>query len=175
MSPATTTTTMAVPRHVARPRAGLLQPGDAAPSFSLAGTDGESWTLAKLKGRRFVLYFYPRDDTPGCTREACDFRDRHGALASAGALVLGVSSDSLASHAKFRAKYDLPFPLLSDPNRDVAKAFGVVGEKSMYGRTTIGVIRSTFVVGPDGRIEHAISPVKVDGHAAAIAELTASA
>jgi peroxiredoxin Q/BCP len=154
-------------------RAGQPQPGDAAPPFSLVADDGETWTLEKLAGRRFVLYFYPKDDTPGCTRQACDFRDRFAALRSAGVQVLGVSSDSLASHAKFRAKYDLNFPLLSDPDRSTAQTYGVVGEKTLYGRTSIGVIRSTFVVGPDGHIEHVISPVKVDGHVARVAELTA--
>jgi peroxiredoxin Q/BCP len=120
-----------------------------------------------------VIYFYPRDDTPGCTKEACDFRDHFATLQSAGIEVLGVSPDTLASHAKFRAKYDLVFPLLSDPDRGVAQAYGAVGEKTLYGRKSIGVIRSTFVVGPDGRIEHVIAPVKVDGHAAKVAALTA--
>ena len=149
-------------------KGAALKAGDRAPAFALAGDDGDTWSLERLKGERFVLYFYPRDDTPGCTREACDFRDRHARFEDAGVRVLGVSSDSLASHGKFRGKYSLPFTLLSDPDRSVAQAFGVVGEKSMYGRKTIGVIRSTFVVGPDARIEHVVSPVRVDGHADAI-------
>ncbi|MBK8237542.1 MAG: peroxiredoxin [Deltaproteobacteria bacterium] len=138
------------------------------PSWSLDGDDGVRWSSSSLAGSRYVLYFYPRDATPGCTVEACDFRDRHAAFEAAGVRVFGISSDTLASHAKFRAAQRLPFTLLSDPERAVASAFGVVGEKSMYGRKTIGVIRSTFVIGPDGRVEHAWSPVRVAGHAEAV-------
>ncbi len=147
---------------------GVPQRGDRAPTFELAGDDGTTWSTERLAGERFVLYFYPKDDTPGCTRQACDFRDRHARFEAAGVRVFGVSSDSLKSHEKFRSKYQLPFTLLSDPDRTVATAFGVVGEKSMYGRKTIGVIRSTFVIGADGRIEHVVSPVRVDGHVEAI-------
>jgi peroxiredoxin Q/BCP len=142
--------------------------GDPAPHFDLPGDDGQRHSLAALRGRRFALFFYPRDSTPGCTTEACDFRDRHAALLSAGVQVLGVSGDDLKSHAKFRGKHALPFPLLSDAGNAVARAYGVFGEKTLYGRVSQGIIRSTFLVGPDGRIEAAWSPVKVNGHAEAV-------
>jgi peroxiredoxin Q/BCP len=153
-----------------------LKPGDRAPSFSLAADDGKTYSLAELLhpsgsesgGRRVILYFYPRDSTPGCTTEACDFRDRLPAFTSAGAQILGVSGDSLASHGRFRAKYGLNFPLLSDPDNRVAAAYGAFGEKQMYGRTVTGIIRSTFVIGPDGRLEAVHSPVRVAGHADAL-------
>ncbi len=115
-----------------------------------------------------MIYFYPRDNTPGCTTEACDFRDRHDAFARAGIRIFGVSADSLASHRSFRDKQQLPFTLLSDPGNTVAASFGVVGNKTLYGRTSIGVIRSTFVVGPTGEIEHTVSPVRVPGHVDAL-------
>ncbi len=115
-----------------------------------------------------VLYFYPRDSTPGCTTEACDFRDRHAAFAAAGATVLGVSGDDLRSHARFRGKQGLNFPLLADVDHAVASAYGVYGEKMMYGRAVQGIVRSTFVIGPDGRLEAIWRPVKVPGHAEAV-------
>lgn len=142
--------------------------GDPAPAFDLPGDDGQRHTLAGLKGRRFVLFFYPRDNTPGCTTEACDFRDRHAALLAAGVQVLGVSGDDLKSHAKFRSKHALSFPLLFDAGNAVAAAYGAFGEKTLYGRVSLGIIRSTFLVGPDGRIEAVWSPVKVNGHAEAV-------
>jgi thioredoxin-dependent peroxiredoxin len=142
----------------------MLNVGQPAPSFALPSTSGKTVSLAGLKGQRVVLYFYPRDDTPGCTREACAFRDDQAKLKKAGAVVLGVSADSLASHDKFRAKYGLPFELLSDADRSVAKAYGAYGEKTMYGKQVLGTIRSTFVIGADGKIEAVFSPVKVDGH-----------
>jgi thioredoxin-dependent peroxiredoxin len=145
-----------------------LQPGDPAPPFSLQADDGKTYRLEDFAGRRFVLYFYPKDATPGCTQEACDFRDRQAAFAGSDVQVLGVSADSLRSHGSFRAKYGLGFSLLSDPDRDVADAYGALGEKTMYGQTKIGIIRSTFVVGPDARIEHVFSPVRVAGHADAV-------
>ncbi|MFY0531263.1 thioredoxin-dependent thiol peroxidase [Nannocystis pusilla] len=145
-----------------------LKPGDPAPPFSLAADDGKTYALRDFAGRRVVLYFYPRDNTPGCTTQACDFRDRQTRFASTGVTVLGVSGDSLASHAKFRAKFGLNFPLLSDPGNQVAAAYGAYGEKQMYGRKVQGVIRSTFVIGPDGRLEAVHSPVKVAGHADAL-------
>ncbi|PCC75580.1 peroxiredoxin Q/BCP [Nannocystis exedens] len=145
-----------------------LKPGDPAPTFSLAADDGKTYALGDFAGRRVVLYFYPRDNTPGCTTEACDFRDRQPRFAASGVTVLGVSGDSLASHAKFRAKFGLNFPLLSDPGNQVAAAYGAYGEKQMYGRKVQGIIRSTFVIGPDGRIEAVHSPVKVAGHADAL-------
>jgi peroxiredoxin Q/BCP len=145
-----------------------LRPGDPAPPFSLAADDGETYSLGDFAGRRVILYFYPRDSTPGCTTQACDFRDRQARFAAAGVAVLGVSGDSLASHAKFRAKHGLNFPLLSDPGHKVATAYGAYGEKQMYGRKVQGIIRSTFVIGPDGRLEAVHSPVRVAGHADAL-------
>jgi peroxiredoxin Q/BCP len=145
-----------------------LAPGDDAPSFELQADDGRTYCLEDLEGERFVLYFYPKDDTPGCTAQACGFRDQLDAFSAAGAKILGVSSDSIQSHVAFRDKFDLSFPLLSDPSREVAKAYGAIGEKNMYGRKTIGVIRSTFVIGPDGRVEHVFSPVRVPGHVQAV-------
>ncbi len=114
-----------------------------------------------------MLYFYPRDNTPGCTQEACDFRDR---VKDFGVPVLGVSGDSIKSHRRFAEKYDLNFPLLSDPDREVADAYGALGEKSMYGRKVVGIIRSTFVIDPTGTVETVFSPVRVKGHAAAVAQ-----
>jgi thioredoxin-dependent peroxiredoxin len=147
---------------------GPLQPGDTVPDFHLESDDGQSYSRKSLAGQRFVLYFYPKDDTPGCTREACDFRDHQRRFDAAHVKVLGVSSDGQKSHARFRSKYSLEFPLLVDPDRTLAQAFGAVGQKKMYGKSSIGVIRSTFVVGPDGTILRTFSPVKVDGHAAAV-------
>ena len=129
-----------------------LQEGDKAPDFTLP-TDGTgSFSLSKLKGKKIVLYFYPKDDTPGCTKEACGFRDLWKDLQKAGVVVLGVSADSPASHEKFTAKYKLPFPLLSDPDRKVMTAWGAYGEKVLYGKKTTGVIRSSVWVGPDGSV-----------------------
>jgi peroxiredoxin Q/BCP len=138
--------------------------GSKAPSFKLPSTEGKDVSLASLKGQRFVLYFYPKDDTPGCTREACDFRDNLARVTSAGARVYGVSKDPMSAHDKFRSKYELPFPLLSDEGNAVAREYGAYGKKMMYGKAVEGTIRSTFVIGPDGKVEHLWSPVKVDGH-----------
>lgn len=146
----------------------MLALGAKAPAFSLLSTSGQSASLADFAGRKVVLFFYPRDNTPGCTREACDFRDNHGALRRAGAVLLGVSGDSLKSHDGFRAKYELPFELLVDAGNTVATAFGAYGEKLMYGKKVKGVIRSTFLIDERGRIAAAWSPVKVDGHAQAV-------
>ena len=128
----------------------MIQEGKKAPDFVLASSEGGDVSLKGLRGKTVVLYFYPKDDTPGCTREACAFRDSQAALKKKGVVVLGVSGDSLASHEKFKAKYKLNFPLLSDPDKAVAKKFGAWGEKVLYGKKTIGMIRSTFVIDGEG-------------------------
>jgi peroxiredoxin Q/BCP len=129
-----------------------LDPGDTPPDFTLRDTTGRQVSLGDFAGRHVILYFYPRDDTPGCTKEACGFRDEWAALGRSGAIVLGVSADSAESHRLFAAKYRLPFTLLSDPDHAVMRAYGAYGEKTLYGRKTTGVIRSTVWIGPDGRV-----------------------
>jgi peroxiredoxin Q/BCP len=141
-----------------------LTVGTKAPDFKLPSTEGKTVSLKELKGKKVVLYFYPKDDTPGCTREACDFRDNLARVKSEGALVYGVSKDTIASHDKFREKYELPFPLLSDDGNEVAKEYEAFGEKNMYGKKVQGTIRSTYLIGEDGKIAAVWSPVKVDGH-----------
>lgn len=138
--------------------------GKKAPAFSLKDHNGETVKLADLKGKHVVLYFYPKDSTPGCTTEACDFRDNMARLKKKGAVVLGVSPDSEKSHQKFIAKHELPFQLLVDDDHAVAEAYGAWGEKSLYGRKFMGIIRSTFLIGPDGTLEKAWPKVKVAGH-----------
>jgi thioredoxin-dependent peroxiredoxin len=130
-----------------------IQEGKAAPAFTLADSDGNKVSLKDLRGRNVILYFYPRDDTPGCTKEACGFRDHWKQIEKLGAVVLGVSPDDEASHRKFAAKYKLPFTLLSDPDRDVMTRYEAFGEKMMYGKKTMGVIRSTVWIGPDGKVK----------------------
>jgi peroxiredoxin Q/BCP len=130
----------------------MLQPGDPAPPFTLRDSSGQAVSLDDFRGRHVVLYFYPKDDTPGCTKEACGFRDAWRELQELGAVVLGVSADDAESHRKFAAKYRLPFTLLSDPGRDAMQAYGAFGEKTLYGKKSLGVIRSTVWIGPDGRI-----------------------
>ncbi len=146
----------------------MPQAGDKAPGFSLPDQSGATVSLSQLKGRHVVLYFYPKDATPGCTTEACDFRDEHSALVKAGAVVLGVSPDSVASHQKFAAKQGLPFSLLADPDHALADAYGVWGEKSLYGRKFMGLIRATFLIGPDGKVVRVWPKVKVAGHVAEV-------
>ncbi len=141
-----------------------LAPGDPAPDFTLADAEGNRVSLASYRGRRVIIYFYPAAMTPGCTTQACDFRDRLDAFADAGLAVIGISPDQPAKLARFRAKEGLTFPLLSDPGRDVLRAYGAFGEKTMYGKTTVGVIRSTFVIDPDGKVEKAQYNVKATGH-----------
>jgi len=143
-----------------------LEPGDAAPDFTLADADGGKVTLSSLRGRRVIIYFYPAAMTPGCTKQACDFRDSSSDLSDAGFTVLGISPDGPAKLARFRDTEKLTFPLLSDPERTVLTAYGAYGEKMLYGKKTVGVIRSTFVVGTDGRIERAYYGVKATGHVA---------
>ncbi|HUM12910.1 MAG TPA: thioredoxin-dependent thiol peroxidase [Myxococcaceae bacterium] len=138
--------------------------GDKAPAFSLEDQSGKTVKLSDFKGKSVVLYFYPKDDTPGCTREACAFRDEHSALLKAGAVVLGVSPDSGASHAKFAGKYKLPFPLLADTDHAISEKYGAWGEKSMYGRKFMGITRSTFLVDGSGKVARVWPRVKVDGH-----------
>jgi thioredoxin-dependent peroxiredoxin len=130
----------------------VLEPGTAPPPFTLEDAGGRRVSLAGFRGRNVVLFFYPADDTPGCTKEACGFRDAWNDLAALGVTVLGVSPDGAASHRAFADKYHLPFPLLSDPDRSVMRAYGAYGEKTLYGRRVTGVIRSTVWIGPDGRV-----------------------
>lgn len=139
--------------------------GDMAPNFRLPSTRGKDVTLKEFKGKEVILYFYPKDDTPGCTAEACSFRDHEGDIAKEHAVVLGVSIDPLASHQKFKEKHDLNFPLLSDETADVAKMYGVWKEKNMYGRRTWGVARTTFWIGSDGRIKRIWKKVDTGKHA----------
>jgi peroxiredoxin Q/BCP len=146
----------------------MLARGVKAPDFSLAADDGTTVTLKALKGRKVVLYFYPKDDTSGCTKEACGFRDRWSDVRQAGAIVLGVSPDAVASHQKFKQKYQLPFPLLADPDHLVAEAYGAWGEKSMYGKKYKGILRSTFLIDGEGRIAQVFEKVKPEGHAAEV-------
>ena len=143
----------------------MLKEGSKAPDFTAKDQNGNTVKLSNLKGQKVVLYFYPKDDTPGCTKEACSFRDDYSLFALKGAVVIGVSPDSASSHQKFRAKYGLPFYLLSDPDHRVAEAYGAWGEKKMYGRTYEGILRSTFVIDEEGRVAKAFRNVKPEGHA----------
>jgi peroxiredoxin Q/BCP len=143
-----------------------LAPGDPAPDFTLPDADGNQVSLSAQRGKKVIIYFYPAAMTPGCTKEACDFRDSRQVLADAGLAVLGISPDSPAKLATFREREGLTFPLLSDPDKTVHNAYGAYGEKMLYGKKSVGVIRSTFVVGADGTIEHAYYGVKATGHVA---------
>jgi len=145
-----------------------IEPGQKAPDFTLAADDGTKVKLSALKGHPVVLYFYPRDDTPGCTREACAFRDQHKELKKRGAQIFGVSPDDVASHEKFRDKFQLNFPLLADPDHQVAEKYGAWREKNLYGKKSTGIQRSTYVIGPDGRVAHVWKKVNVDGHDAQV-------
>jgi peroxiredoxin Q/BCP len=150
--------------------ADWIEAGTQAPAFSLTADDGKKVKLADLKGSPVVLYFYPADDTPGCTREACAFRDRKAELQKLGVKVLGVSPDDVASHVKFRDKFQLNFPLLADPDHAVAEKFGAWREKNMYGKKSMGVVRSTFLIDAQGVVFKAWKAVKVDGHDAKVIE-----
>jgi peroxiredoxin Q/BCP len=143
--------------------------GKSPPAFTLTDQDGNPVALKELKGKDVILYFYPRDDTPGCTKEACGFRDLWRDIQKAGALVYGVSPDGGASHQKFIAKYKLPFPLLSDPDKAMMTAYGAYGEKTMYGKKTMGIIRSTVWIGADGKVKkHWKRVAKAESHPAQV-------
>ena len=146
----------------------MLQAGDRAPDIQVETDTGESFRLSDKKGKRVVLYFYPRADTPGCTVEACEFRDEMQAFGRKGAAVIGVSPDKPAAQAKFKQKFDLPFTLLADQDKTAAEAYGVYKEKNMYGKKVMGIERTTFVIGPDGKIEKIYRKVKAKGHAAEV-------
>ena len=156
--------------HAVRLRYGLVETGDSAPDFELEADDGSTVRLSELRGRPVVLYFYPRDDTPGCTKQACAFRDVYSEFQERGAVVLGVSTDGRASHQRFKAKYSLPFALLSDVDHAVSERYGVWVEKSSYGRTSMGIKRSTFVVDADGNVVDAGYGVKPDTDAQRVLE-----
>lgn len=145
-----------------------LKVGDKAPGFDLEASTGGRVTLEGLKGKTVVLYFYPKDSTPGCTTEACDFRDLRAEFEAVGALILGVSRDSLSSHGRFAEKHGLDFPLLSDPEGEVCAAYGVYKEKSQYGRTFMGIERTTFLIDGEGIIRKVYPKVKVNAHADAV-------
>lgn len=148
----------------------MIETGTMAPDFSLPDAEGKTHSLAEFRGSWLVLYFYPRDDTPGCTTEACGFRDLHGEIRAAGAAVLGISADSPEKHGKFRDKYELPFLLLADPGKRSIEAYGVWGEKKMYGKLVHGILRSTFLIDPAGRIARVFPKVSPAGHAQEILE-----
>jgi thioredoxin-dependent peroxiredoxin len=145
-----------------------LREGDMAPDFSVAASGGERISLSDFKGRNVVLYFYPKDNTPGCTKEACGFRDGFSEFKKRGAVVLGVSTDPVKSHEKFPEKFKLPFPLLADEDRKIVEAYGVWGEKSFLGRKYLGTHRVTFLIGSNGRIKKIWPRVKPDAHAAEV-------
>jgi len=143
----------------------VVEEGQPAPDFTLSSDSGERVTLSDFRGRPVVLYFYPKDDTPGCTTQACGIRDAYGELAQTGAVVLGVSPDDVSAHARFKEKYGLPFTLLADPQHEVAELYGVWGEKRFRGRTYLGVRRTTFLVAPDGTVARVLRDVKPATHA----------
>ena len=153
-------------RNCSRGYSGVVvQEGKPAAEFELASDDGETVRLADLRGRPVVLYFYPRDDTPGCTKQACGIRDAWGLFRERGAVVLGISPDTEASHAKFKERYSLPFTLLADPEHRVAEQYGFWVQKSMIGKKFMGIERSTVVIGPDGNVERVLRSVKPAEHA----------
>ncbi|MBK8984426.1 MAG: thioredoxin-dependent thiol peroxidase [Ignavibacteria bacterium] len=142
----------------------MLKTGDKAPDFTLISDTGEKVSLKDLKGKKVILYFYPKDDTSGCTKEACSFRDNIKVIEKKNAVVIGVSKDNTSSHQKFKKKYDLPFTLLSDENLDMLKEYDVWKEKSMYGRKYMGIERTTYIIDEKGKISQIFNKVKVDGH-----------
>jgi len=148
----------------------LLQPGQPVPDFTLPASGGENITLSSFRGSKVVIYFYPKNMTPACTQEACDFRDRSGQLQELGAVVLGISGDPVKSHDRFREKQQLPFPLLSDENHEVCRLFGVWQLKKLYGREYEGIVRSTFLIDEEGRLVKEWRGVRVKGHADQVVE-----
>jgi peroxiredoxin Q/BCP len=146
----------------------MVKEGNMAPAFNLESTSGKKIALTDFAGKTVVLYFYPKDNTSGCTKEACDFRDGFGKYKRKGAVILGISPDSVKSHRNFTEKYSLPFPLLVDVDHKIAEKYGVWVEKSMYGKKYFGIERSTFIIGPDGKIKKIYRKVKVDGHSDAV-------
>lgn len=140
-------------------------PGDLAPAFEGIDQTGATVRLSDFAGKPLALYFYPKDDTPGCTKQACNLRDHTGDLTEAGVAVVGVSADPVESHERFAAKYDLPFPLLADPEHEILEAYGAWGEKNLYGRKSMGTKRTTFLIGADGRVIHVFKRPKTDRHA----------
>jgi peroxiredoxin Q/BCP len=146
----------------------MVSEGTPAPDFELTSDSGERVRLSDLRGKPVVLYFYPKDDTPGCTTEACEFRDAYDVFRDRGAEVLGVSPDDAASHVKFKTKYELPFTLLADPDHEVADKYGVWGERKFAGKTYMGINRSTFIIDSDGKVAKAMVGIKPAGHAAAV-------
>ncbi|RDI94531.1 thioredoxin-dependent thiol peroxidase [Meiothermus sp. QL-1] len=149
----------------------MLRPGEMAPGFALPDQEGRLHRLEDYRGRWVVLYFYPKDDTPGCTKEACAFRDEKGRLEELGAVVLGVSADDVQSHARFHAKYALNFPLLADLEKSVVRAYGAWGTKTMYGKVFEGVLRQTYLIDPEGRVAWVWEKVRPEAHAAEVAEV----
>lgn len=143
----------------------MKQVGDTVADFSLKAADGKVVKLSDFAGKKKVIYFYPKDDTPGCTKEACGFRDLYSRITDKGAVVIGISADPVEKHAKFRDKYQLPFILLSDPEMQVIKEFGAAGEKKMYGKSFFGILRSTFILDEQNRVTHVFPKVKPEGHA----------
>ena len=146
----------------------MIEEGKLAPDFELQGDSGENVRLSDFRGKRVVLYFYPKDDTPGCTTEACEFRDAYDVYRERGIEIVGVSPDDVTSHRKFKSKHDLPFTLLADPDHQVAERYGVWGERSFAGKKYMGVTRSTFLIDEDGHIVRAMRGIKPAGHAAAV-------
>ena len=148
----------------------MVEEGAPAPDFELTNDEGETVTLSALRGKPVVLYFYPKDDTPGCTTEACEFRDAYDRFRDQGVEILGVSPDTEASHQRFKSKYELPFTLLADPDHEAAEAYGVWKEKRNYGKTYMGVERSTFIIDADGKVAKAMRGIRPAGHAAQVLE-----
>jgi peroxiredoxin Q/BCP len=146
----------------------VIVEGKPAPDFELQSDTGETVKLSDLKGRPVVLYFYPKDDTPGCTVEACEFRDSYDVFRERGAEILGVSPDDVASHGKFKSKYELPFTLLADPEHEVAEKYGVWGERNSYGKKSMSITRSTFIIDSDGNVARAMMGIKPAGHASEV-------